>query len=598
MSKPIYYIKSGELGFGEKTVLEDISFHLYPRDKISLVGKNGCGKSTLMKVIKNIYELDKGETYIDPKIQIGYLAQDFENENFERIYDLVLDGLKYEEYKHKADIILSGVDIDGNLELKSLSGGQKRRAYLAKALIASPDILLLDEPTNHLDIKSVEWLESYVKSYEGAIITISHDRKFLENTTNKVWWLDRANLRKSDRGFKYFFSWQEEIIKEEERELIKLNKKLAQEKIWLSQGITARRKRNQRRLNALKSLREEQRNFQNHLNKSKEKLKVELENDVKKSRFIIEADNISFYYNESEIFKNFSIRVKKGEKIGLIGPNGSGKSTLIKVLIGELKQSAGKIKIGKNLDISYFDQHREELNPKESLKKTILPGGGDTVFLQDRTIHVASYLKQFLFDPKQLNAKVGTLSGGERNRLLLAKTLINPGNFLILDEPTNDLDMDTLDLLLELLADYEGTLIIVSHDRDFLDKLVTRTLIFTEEKEVQDYIGGYEDYLKFYKNNSKKEDKIEKKDNKREKQKQNLKISFKHKHLLDTLPKKIEQLENDIKNIEINLSEDNLYTSSPDKFHKLTKELEEKKIELEESINKWIEIEELTSNID
>lgn len=593
MSTPIYYIKSGSLSFGDKPIFDNILFHLHKGDKISLVGKNGCGKSSLMKIIYGEYELDKGELYIDPKIRVGYLSQEFDKSSAKTIFDLVLEGLAYEDYKYKADIILMGLKLDGDADISKLSGGQKRRAFLARALTIAPDILLLDEPTNHLDINSVEWLEEFIKSYNGAIITISHDRKFLENTTNKVLWLDKGTLRISSKGFKNFFEWQEEVIKEEENELIKMNKKLAQEKIWLNQGVTARRKRNQKRLGSLKRLRDEQREFQTHLSNSKRKLQLNLEEEEKKSKFIIEADNISFCYNQKTIFKDFSIRVTKGEKIGVIGPNGSGKSTLIKVLLGLLENADGNIRRGKTLDITYFDQHREDLNSNDSLAETILPGGGDTVFLKNKTIHISGYLKQFLFDPKSINQKVSTLSGGEKNRLLLAKTLINPGNFMVLDEPTNDLDMDTLDLLLEILADYEGTLVIVSHDRDFLDKLVTRTLVFTDDNKIEDFIGGYEDYLKHNKSMNSTNIKEKKSPSeKKEKSNNSSKLSFKYIHLQKTLPIDIELLESNIKKIEAQLSDHTLYSEDNDKFISLTSKLEKDKNKLENLMEQWLEVEE------
>jgi len=496
---PIFYIKGGNLSFADKTVLSSLELYVYPGDKICLVGRNGSGKSSLMKVIAGEYELDSGELFKDPIANIGYLKQDVITETNYSIYEFVLEGVKNpEENRYLADIILEKLQINGDLKLKNCSGGQIRRAFLAKTLVDQPDILLLDEPTNHLDITVIEWLEEYVKSYSGAVVCISHDRAFQENTTNKVWWIDRAELRKSNKGFKHYDQWREEIIAEEEATLRKMTRKLEMEKDWLNTGVTARRKRNQKRLANLHKLRDSLRTHQAKLRDAKTKLQIELNQEAKKTQFIIEAENISFNYESKNIFHNFSFKVKKGEKIGVIGPNGSGKSTLIKILTKDLTPIEGKVKHGANLEITYFDQYRTELNKDHTIKLTLCPNRGDQVFLKNQTMHVAGYLKNFMFDPRILNDKVSTLSGGEANRLLLAKALISPGNFLILDEPTNDLDTDSLEMLLEILAEYDGTLMIVSHDRDFLERLVTRTLVFTGDTIV-DLYGGYEDYLKYYK---------------------------------------------------------------------------------------------------
>ncbi len=601
MSVPIYYIKDASLSFADKTIFEELEFYLYPGDKICFIGRNGSGKSSVMKVIDGEYLLDAGKIFQAPSSTIGYLRQDVPKHDFKTIYDFVLDGLQYEDYKYKADIILNNLELDGNLECSTLSGGQTRRASLSKSLVLSPDILLLDEPTNHLDIRAIEWLETFIKEYRGSVICVSHDRRFLSNITNKIWWLDRGILRKSNQGFANFEKWQEEIIESEEAQMRKLDRKLAEENLWLQQGVTARRKRNQKRLANLKSLRIEQLEHKTHIKQAKEKLSIELAEQQKKSKFIIEAENISFSYENKKIIDNFTMRVKKGEKIGLIGPNGSGKSTLIKLLIGGLTPSEGKIRTGTTLEITYFDQHRVELNDNHTLAYTICPNGADRVFLGDKDMHITAYLKQFLFDPKTLHAKVSTLSGGQKNRLLLAKALISPGNFLVLDEPTNDLDMDSLELLLEVLADYNGTLLVVSHDRDFLDKLVTRTLVFTPGQEVIDFIGGYQDYQKFYSNKNPIEiakNKVEKIAPLQQKEKQPNKLSYKYIHLQKTLPLEIEALEHKIAELEITLSDQNLYNSEPLLFTKLTEMLRIKTLELEEKLLLWMEIEDIIKSTD
>ena len=596
---PIFYIKEGNLSFADKIVLSSLELYVYPGDKICLVGRNGSGKSSLMKVIEGEYELDRGELFKDPLMNIGYLKQDIILKKNYNIYEFVMEEVeKPEENRHLADIILDKLQINGDLELKTCSGGQIRRAFLAKALVNQPDILLLDEPTNHLDITAIEWLEEYVKSYSGAIICISHDRTFQENVTNKIWWIDRAELRKSNKGFKHYDQWREEIIGEEESVLRKMTRKLEVEKGWLNTGVTARRKRNQKRLANLHNLRDSLRVYQAKLSSAKAKLHIELAEEAKKTQFIIEAEDVSFNYEDKNIFNNFSFKVKKGEKIGVIGPNGSGKSTLIKILTKELVPFAGKVKHGSNLEITYFDQHRTQLNKDHTIKMTLCPGGGDQVFLKNRTMHVAAYLKNFMFDPKIIQDKVATLSGGEANRLLLAKALISPGNFLILDEPTNDLDMDSLEMLLEVLAEYDGTLMIVSHDRDFLERLVTRTLVFTGHGIV-DLYGGYEDYLKFYKQDTTLKNITRDKDKKKkininnleETSKKQTKLSYKYQRLLEVLPQEIEEIEGNITDLENKLMQGDLYSKNPEAFHKYSQKLEENKKILDSKMTQWLEVE-------
>ena len=598
---PIFYIKAGNLSFADKKILSELELYVSRGDRICLVGRNGCGKSSLMKIIDGEYELDTGELFQDPAIKIGYLKQDMKLLPKGKIYDFVLSSFKDDTdgNKYQADIILKQLEIDGNAELENCSGGQIRRVCLAKALINSPDILLLDEPTNHLDILAIEWLEGYINNYNGAVICISHDRTFQENISNKIWWIDRGILRKSSKGFKYYDQWREEIIEGEEAALRKMNRKLEVEKGWLNAGVTGRRKRNQKRLANLHRLRESYKAHQSHLQSAKARLQIELAEEMQKTKFIIEAENISYNFPGKKLFDNFTFKVKKGEKIGVIGPNGIGKSTFIKILIKDIEPELGKVKHGTNLEITYFDQYRSELNPTHSLKQTLCPNGGDQIFLEDRTMHVAGYLKQFMFDPKILEDKVSTLSGGEANRLLLAKALISPGNFLILDEPTNDLDMDSLEMLLEILADYTGTLIIVSHDRDFLERLVTRTLVFTGE-EIVDLYGGYTDYLTYHKKDIKVEKYVKKKTikNASEDAVKPQKLSYKYVRLLESLPLEIDQLEKNIIDLESKLCEKDLYILNNDKFNKLTDSLLKAKETLDQKITEWLEVEAIKDNLE
>lgn len=597
MSAPIYYIKGGSLSFASKLVFEDVELYLYRGDKICLIGKNGSGKSTLMKVISGDYSLDKGELYQDLRANLGYLRQDYKIDPLFTVYNFVLSEDLDQEFRYKADIILDKLQINGDLLMSELSGGQVRRACLAKSLIYSPEILLLDEPTNHLDIATIEWLEEYIKSYQGSVICISHDRMFLNNVTNKIWWIDRGVLRKTDQGFKAFEVWQEQIISYEESTLRKLEKKLIEENTWRSQGVTGRRKRNQKRLSDLISLRETLRSQRSSVALRNTKMDSVDLGDVKQTRFIIEANDVAFAYAPGkDIISNFNFTVKRGERIGLIGPNGVGKSTLIKLLVQELEPTNGRIKYGAALDITYFDQHRSALNPNHTIKQTLCPNGGDHVMLSGNLVHIATYLRNFMFDPRLLDSKVSILSGGEASRLMLAKVLINPGNLLILDEPTNDLDMDSIDILLEILSEYAGTLLVVSHDRDFLDRLVTRSLVFSQDDGIEDIVGGYSDYLLYRARNTKvkviPQPQVKPQKAKPVQRNSSIKkLSYKDQRLLDEIPKEIASLEEKVKNVEKMLSNEGLYSDDPEKFLKYAKELESLRQKIEMLTNQWLAIE-------
>ena len=596
MSVPIYSIQEGFLSFSNHEIFNNLELFLYPNDKICLIGRNGCGKSSLMKIISEIYELDSGELYQAPGVTIKYLEQDPKIEKSGIIYDFILTEIPKSERAEKeylVDIILENLQLDGNLEMSALSGGQLRRSCLARVLLEEPNILLLDEPTNHLDISAIEWLENYIKSYKGSVVCISHDRKFLHNVTNKLWWLDRKNLRKSDKGFSHFDEWQEEVIAQEIRELEKLNRKVDEENLWLQQGVTGRRKRNVRRLGEVHRLRDQLRQENSKQNQRNQKIEVSNVESKKKTKFIIEAKDLFFSYDNKPMIKDFNIQIKRGEKIGLIGPNGAGKSTIIKLLTKGLEPSSGKVKHGMGLEISYFDQHRSSLNLDESLWYNLCPNGGTHVFFEDgKSMHVAAYLKKFMFDPKTIRDKASTLSGGQQSRLMLAKLLVKPGNFLILDEPTNDLDMDSLEVLYNILLDFNGTVLIVSHDRDFLDRLVGRTLIFDGKGEVINFIGGYEDYKKHYKP---KEVTIKKKPKKQEEEVKNKianpsKLSYKYQRLLEVLPSEIKDHEEEIKKIESELSNPDLYSKYPKKFNILSNRLLDLKKMIEEKEELWLEI--------
>ncbi len=472
-------LEEASLTFGGKPIFEGIDLYINEGDKICLVGKNGSGKTTLMRMITGDLELDAGKRFLYPGTTIGYLAQQVDFDPAGIVYDFVLQGLKkdehFEEKKHLADIIISPLGLEPKMLMGHLSGGQLRRAALARALVEAPDVLMLDEPTNHMDLEAIKWLEGYLSAYKGALIVVSHDRTFLKNISRKVFWIDRGIIRTSPGGYGEFEEWADKILEQEARALQNLNKKLEREVDWTQGGVTGRRKRNVRRMNELHRLREKIAKDKEAYKKATNKIDVDPLTPLAGSKRIAEFKNVNKTFTRDnkkiKILDDFNYTLIRGDRVGILGKNGSGKSTFLKLLIAELEQDSGYIKRAKNVMVSYFDQNRADLDPETTLWDTLCPTGGDYVVLGEgekaKHVHVCGYLKKFMFDPKAAKHKVGTLSGGQQNRLLLAKILSQPGNLLILDEPTNDLDMDTLDMLQDIIADYAGTLVIVSHDRDF-----------------------------------------------------------------------------------------------------------------------------------
>ena len=489
---PIFTLRGAEIGFGGASLFSEVGFGIARGDRACLVGRNGCGKSTLMKVIAGELELDLGERYAQPGIRIACLHQDPPADAGALVRDYVRrppdDGPPAPD--HAVAAMLDRLELDPERRMATLSGGESRRAELARVLAVAPDILLLDEPTNHLDLPAIEWLERLLRGYEGAVVAVSHDRRFLAGVTDRILWLERGRLRQTARGFAAFEEWSEAAIAEELRRQEKLDRRIADETRWLHRGITARRKRNQGRLAALHDMRERRAAMLG----APQRARIVLEESEIRSRMAIEADNIAKQYGCHTIVEGFSTRILRGDRIGILGPNGAGKTTLLRMLVGELKPDSGKVRRSAALQSAYFDQRRTTLDPEATLRRTLCPEGGDTVFVRGRPRHVVGYLKDFLFDFDQVESPVGSLSGGERNRLLLARTLARKCDLLVLDEPTNDLDMDTLDLLADVLGDFEGTLILVSHDRDFLDKTVASVIALEGDGAVREFAGGYSDY--------------------------------------------------------------------------------------------------------
>ena len=600
-SQLILSIKEAMVRFKDKPIFEDLNFNLHQKSRIALVGKNGSGKTTLMKMIAGEIELEEGERWLENKIEIGYLNQEFINlSNKNILQELVSTINDDEEKKFKIDIITEALNINLKSKLIDLSGGQLRKVGLAKALINEPDILLLDEPTNHLDLEVIEWLENYLNKYNGTIICVSHDRTFLSNVTNKVFWIDRGNLKISPKGFKFFDEWSQSLLEQEEKELRNRKQSLSVDIEWASKGVKARVKRNVRRLEQIKlmqkKLEEDESSYRRAISKIKVNSNIKFKDHAKSiSEFFNVSKSFKTNSEEIKILENFNFKINKGDRIGILGGNGSGKTTFLKLLLKEEVPDKGTIKNFKNIEFSYFDQKRSDLFLKETIKKNMCPSGGDYINVMGKDRHVYGYLKEFQFDPKILNDYVSTLSGGQKNRLMLAKILANPKSCLILDEPTNDLDMDTLDLLEEILINYKGTLIIVSHDRDFLDQTVTRILAFQGDGKVEDCIGGYSDYLKLKKSNFKNKNLI-RNDLKKVKKSNQIKISnnnkltYKLEHELSIIPSEIEKLETVISQMNNILSDADLYTKNIDKFLESSKTLEMSKKKLDELETRWLEL--------
>jgi ATP-binding cassette subfamily F protein uup len=586
------------IGFGGAPLFQGIELHVARGDRVALVGRNGSGKSTLMKAIAGVLEPDRGEIYREPGLSVAWLEQEPRFPAGMCVADYVAAGA---QPGHAVDAILAEVGLDGARDLATLSGGEGRRAGLARVFAAPPDLVLLDEPTNHLDLALIEWLEARVLARRGALVVVSHDRAFLANVTNRILWLDRGRLRGVDRGFAAFEDWRDEVLHEEERALAKLDAKLAAEAHWLLHGISARRKRNQGRLARLDAMRVRRATLVG----GRGKLRLAAEEGEARSRLIIEAEGIAKSVpapapagGERVLIEDFSTLVMRGDRIGIVGPNGAGKSTLVKILIGDLAPDRGRAKLAKHVSLAYFDQRRQQLDPSTSLRDVLVPKGGDTIMVQGRPKHVRGYLKEFLFDPRQLDSPTGTLSGGERNRLLLAKILAAPAELLVLDEPTNDLDTDTLDLLEEMLGDYAGTLIVVSHDRDFLDKTVSSVIVMPGDGSATEYAGGYTQAM------AQRRAAAAAKPPPRTRPRsagdadtarparQQLRLSYKDQRELDQLPERIAALEREIAALEARLADPGLYVGGPAAAEPTIRRHAAARAELATLEDRWLALEE------
>ncbi|MCC2612476.1 ABC-F family ATP-binding cassette domain-containing protein [Neorhizobium petrolearium] len=605
MAPPILKLDDIFLSFGGAPLLAGAGLQVEPGDRICLVGRNGSGKSTLMKIAAGMVEPQSGEVFRHPASTIRYLEQAPDFADYATVQAYAETGLGPGDDPYRVTYLLEHLGLTGQEDPKTLSGGESRRAALARVMAPEPDILMLDEPTNHLDLPTIEWLEDELRKTRSALVLISHDRRFLERVSTATVWLDRGISRRLDKGFAHFEAWRDEVLEAEELEQHKLGKAIEREEHWLRYGVTARRKRNMRRLGDLQSMRAAYRGHKG----PQGTVQAQVTEGRESGKLVIEAENITKAYDR-QIVAPFSIRVHRGDRIGLVGPNGAGKTTLLKMLTGQLAPDSGTVKLGTNLEIATLDQKRENLNPEETLSHYLTDGRGETLLVNGEQRHVAGYMKDFLFQPEQIRTPIKSLSGGERARLMLARIMAKPSNLLILDEPTNDLDIETLDLLQEIVAGYNGTVILVSHDRDFLDRTVTST-IAPANPEAPDgrwieYAGGYTDMLAQRRGAIEEKRKTERTERQKteaaapvaEASKAKGKLSYKQKFALENLPKEIAKAEEEIAVREKKMADPNLFSKDPAAFHKLAAEMESLRERLTKMEEEWLELEMLREELE
>lgn len=591
MAAPVLALRDIRVVFADQVLIAAASFALAPGDRLCLVGRNGSGKSTLLRIAAGLTEPDGGDVFRQPGTRVAYLEQVPNFGGAKRVIDYAMAGGAEE---HKAAAALDELGLSPLADPATLSGGEGRKAALARVLAEEPDVLLLDEPTNHLDLPSIEWLEERLSQFRGAFVLISHDRAFLRRLAAGCLWLDRGAIRRLDKGFSAFEEWSEKILAEEEVTQRKLDKLIEQETQWSREGISARRTRNQGRLRRLHSMRAERAALVQQTGRAD----LAVETGQASGSLVVEAKHVTKVWpqpdgSERVAVRDFSTRIMRGDKIGVIGPNGAGKTTLLRILTGALAPDSGTVRLGTNLTPVYVDQSRSSLDPEATLWDTLCEGGGDQVIVRGRPRHVVSYLRDFLFRESQARQPVKALSGGEQCRLLLARALAKPSNLLILDEPTNDLDMDTLDLLQEVVSDYDGTVLLVSHDRDFLDRIVTSVIALEGDGRAQEYPGGYSDYLRQKKatSGSPASAKLSSPAPKLERTKAPTKLGYKDQRALEELQSRMPELEKEIAALEVALADPDLYARDPDKFHKTSERHDALKAELEKSEERWLELE-------
>jgi ATP-binding cassette subfamily F protein uup len=599
---PLLQLSDISLTFGGDPVFNDLSLTVQPGDRVALVGRNGSGKSTLMKVMAGLVEADSGDRVVPPGTAVGYMEQDPSMEGFTTLGEYAASGLDPSE-SYKVEIVAEGLKFDPSREVAVASGGERRRAALAKLMAEAPELMLLDEPTNHLDIEAIAWLENELANTRTAFVLISHDRAFLRALTKATLWIDRGQVRRQELGFENFEAWRDKVWDDEDEQRHKLDRKIKSEARWAVEGISARRKRNQGRVRALQDLRA-QRASQI---KRQGTAAMALEAGPQSGKRVVEAEKISKTYGDKVILKDFSIKIQRGDRVAFVGPNGVGKTTLLKMLMGQEQPDSGTVTLGTNLLPAIFDQSRAQLDPDMSLWDSLtgdpdmrVSGQADQVMVRGNPKHVVGYLKEFLFAEAQARAPVRSLSGGEKARLLLAKIMARESNLLVLDEPTNDLDVETLDLLQELLDSYDGTVLLVSHDRDFLDRVAATTIVMEGNGRATVYAGGWSDYQtqkSLTEGEAKAAPKAEKPKSEAKPAEPAAKpapakngLSYTEKHRLEALPGEIERLEAEIKKLEEFMADPELFTKQPLKFQKATEALVERQEKLSAAEEEWMEL--------
>lgn len=607
---PLLTLQDIHLTFGGAPVLQGAELMVMPEETVCLVGRNGSGKSTLLKIAAGLIDFEGGERFVQPGATVRYLPQEPDLTGYSTTLNYVEEGLEDGDDPYRALYLLEQLGLTGEEEPAHLSGGERRRAALARILAPRPDVVLLDEPTNHLDLPTIEWLQKELKSLRRALVLISHDRRFLEDLSQATVWLDRGKTRRLNKGLSHFEAWRDEIIDQEDRTQQKLDRKIVREEHWLRYGVSGRRKRNVRRLESLHTLRQDRREHRGRVGN----VNLQVGESDASSKMVIEAKDISKSFDGLTVIENFSVRIQRGDRVGIVGPNGAGKTTLLNMLTGGLKPDTGRVRMGTFLDLATMDQNRDALDPKWTVKQALTGDSGDNVDVQGTPRHVIGYMKDFLFSPDMVNTPITVLSGGERGRLMLARALAKKSNLLVLDEPTNDLDLETLDLLQELLADYEGTVLLVSHDRDFLDRVVTSVIASDQPGHWLDYAGGYSDMIA--QRGSGVEDmdsargvaaeqKSKSKGAKRSKTNANSgssatqrKLSFKDKFALESLPKEMAGLQTRMTDLQAHLADPGFYARDPGGFTKATAELEAAEARLAAAEEEWLALELLREEVE
>jgi len=601
MAAPLLILREVSLTFGGTPLLAEANLSVGEGERLCLVGRNGSGKSTLLKIAAGLIQPDRGERVMQQGVTVQYLPQEPDFSGFATTLAYVAAGLTPDEADHRARALLEGLGLTGDEDPRRLSGGEARRAALARVLAPDPEILLLDEPTNHLDLPAIEWLEETLKGLRAALVLISHDRRFLETLSRSTLWLDRGATRFLDRGFAAFEEWRDTTQEQEELQSHKLERKIAAEQDWLRYGVTARRKRNQGRLRALMTLRREKREERRAIGN----VKIAAAEGEQSGKLVIDAKDIAKGFDGRPILRDLTLRIRRGDRLGIVGPNGSGKTTLINLLTGAMAPDAGTIRHGANLQMATLDQRRAALDPQMSLKAALTGGGGDTVTVGGATKHVLSYMKDFLFAPDQAPTPVGKLSGGERARLMLARALALPSNLLVLDEPTNDLDLETMDLLQEFLGDYPGTVLLVSHDRDFIDRVVTSVVLAEGNGRWTEYAGGYSDMIAQRgeapaaqpaakpKRAAEPSAPVPAPEGPRKRR-----LSFNQRRALEELPKQIDRLQAEIARHQDKLRDPDLFARDRAAFAAATTALETAQAALTAAEDEWLAVEMLREEIE